>query len=179
LTVAHSGIRAKDTLTAFGDRLDKRILEYYLKAEYSDFYGSFKFLSLTGGIDTHFDTRKELECELNGNIRSIESNFYIRRTEATTWRDSIIPFVDIGISVQFPVFDISTIYFNYAHRSQEVIEEAPGKKWYGVGAKLEPSSTVFFDIWAGKEKGGLVCSGGVCRWLFPFDGIKLKINISL
>ncbi len=179
LSISHSGITNKDTTEV------KKIIEYYLKAEFMDFYGLFKFL-LLDGVDTHFNKREDWKGEVHGNFKNIETTLSVQKVDATVtaWTtsgpiDSIIPFIDIGLLVEFPIYDIFAMYLDYTCRSKEVLEDAPGKEWYGIGVKIEPSSKIFFEVWGGKVKGGLVCSGGVCRWVNPFDGFKLNINILL
>ncbi|MCK4307342.1 hypothetical protein KAW50_03835 [candidate division WOR-3 bacterium] len=173
LTLSHSDIGNKDTTEA------KRILEYYLKAELMDFYGLLKFLSLDG-VDTHFDKRREWTGEIYGSFKDIETTLSMQKVDVTAMAgDPIIPFMDIGLAIEFPIYEIFAMCLDYTRRSKEVIEDAPGTEWYGIGVKIEPSSKVFFEVWGGKEKGGLVCSGGVCRWVSPFDGFKVSLNMTL
>ena len=179
LSLSHSEVGNKDTTEA------KKILEYYLKAELMDFYGLLKFLSLDG-VDTHFKERREWTGEIYGSFKDIETTLSVQKVDATVtaWTtgdpiDSIIPFIDVGLSIEFPIYEIFAMFLDYTRRSKEVIEDAPGSEWYGIGVKIEPSSKVFFEVWGGKEKGGLVCSGGVCRWVSPFDGFKVSLNMTL
>ncbi|MDI6839672.1 MAG: hypothetical protein QMD71_02265 [bacterium] len=171
---SYSEIDTKDTTEI---EKDKKILEYYLGADFRNFNGSLKFLSLSGDVAPHFNKRRELDTELYSNFKNIEATFSMKKIEGVTFRDTI-PFFDIGLTVGIPVFDILTVYSNYTRRSKEVIEESPGIEWYGIGIRAELDK-VSFDSWYGKEKGGYVCSAGVCHYLTPFEGFKLKLNISL
>ncbi len=172
-TLSHSQINNRDTVDA------KSIVEYYFKSEYAGYYLGLKALYLNGGVDPHFDTRKEVGAELHSSFRDIEATVSVTQVTATSLMDSLRSFLDTKVSVQFPVREIFRIYGNYTRRSKEVKKESPGIEWYGVGIKFDPTSRVFFELWGGKEKGGLLCSGGVCRWVAPFDGIKLKMTIRL
>ena len=44
--------------------------------------------------------------------------------------------------------------------------------WLIVEAHIELSRSTSLRLAYGGEKGGLVCSGGVCRWEEPFEGLK-------
>ncbi|HDK26546.1 MAG TPA: hypothetical protein ENG48_05605 [Candidatus Atribacteria bacterium] len=37
----------------------------------------------------------------------------------------------------------------------------------------------YIDLFYGKEKGGLNCSGGICRFEPPFEGLRISFNFSL
>ncbi|MBI4723218.1 MAG: hypothetical protein HY769_09550, partial [Candidatus Stahlbacteria bacterium] len=172
-TLSHSQINNRDTSNA------KSIVEYYFKSEYAGHYLGLKALSLDGAVDPHFNTRQEIGVELHSSLKDIEATMSATKVTATSFIDSIRSYLDTKVSIQFPVRELFRVYGDYTRRSKEVKEESPGIEWYGMGVKYEPSSQVFIDLWGGKEKGGLICSGGVCRWVAPFDGIKLKLTISL
>lgn len=60
-------------------------------------------------------------------------------------------------------------------RGRELVEiEHLGRNngWLIVEAHLDISRSTTLRLAYGGEKGGLVCSGGVCRWEEPFDGLK-------
>ena len=176
LDFSHSEIYTRDTTL---ENRDKRIIEYYEGTDFGNFNSSMKFLLLDGNVDSHFEERRELESETHGSFKNIETTLSVERVDAVTWQDSTIIFFDIGLAIEFPIWEVLTLRSSYTRRSKEVIEEARGIEWYGFGLKFEPSSTVFLDLWAGKEKGGATCSAGMCRELVPFDGFKLQLNMTL
>jgi hypothetical protein len=174
-SISHSKITPK-----FLDKEnEKEIKEYSLEANFFDFYTSLSFSSFKGYIVPPFKKQKKIKVEIDGSIKDIEFLFSIQKIKGMTWRD--VETFEISVELnKILLFNIYPIYFNYTHRFKEIVEECPGIEWWGIGMKFNSNSEKpFLDFWFGKEKGGVVCSGGVCSYVAPFEGVKVKLTIIL
>ena len=120
-----------------------------------------------------------MENEIYWSLKNIETTLSVKKSYITTIEDSIVISFDVGLYLEIPILDIFSLRSNYIRRSKKIPEKSRETEWYGFGLKFEPSSTIFLDLWIGKEKGALTCSGGVCRELVPFDGFKVLLNMTL
>jgi len=169
LNFSHSFIQ-----TAKGGR---KILTDYLTLEFTDLTFLLKRIVLDS-VDIHFAKREELEAEISSSYQFshyhvVDSYLLMRRVDTKDlW------FLDIGTGVANTV-GFLTLYADYLWRSKEVLQESLDREWLGAGLKIELADKLFLDVWKGKEKGGLICSGGICRYVAPFDGYKIKLTLSL
>ncbi|MEO0226381.1 MAG: hypothetical protein ABIL05_05465, partial [candidate division WOR-3 bacterium] len=69
-----------------------------------------------------------------------------------------------------------SLTFRYEQRSKKIPYLGDEKRWMTLELVWDITETHNLRIKAGNEKGGLICSGGVCRWERPFDGIKAVLT---
>ena len=69
-----------------------------------------------------------------------------------------------------------SLVFRYERRSKTISYLGDEKEWKTLELSWDITETHNLRIKAGNEKGGLNCSGGVCRWERPFDGIKAVLT---
>ena len=71
-------------------------------------------------------------------------------------------------------YDFST-YFNTIVNYQNIEENKPNYYSFGVSYSKNASR---YSISYGKQRGGLLCYGGICRYVPEFKGISFSINTS-
>jgi hypothetical protein len=59
---------------------------------------------------------------------------------------------------------------------EDVSELMNSRYWASVEAKYPVAANTDVIIFAGKEAGGKVCRNGVCRYVAPFQGLKVELN---
>lgn len=170
----------------------KKILEICLDGEFKDFNASLKLLKLGENVDPHYKNKNEIMGEIEGDIKNVKTHLSLTKTQGPP-RDistslSEIAFYDAGLGIDVLIREGIIVYGTYIKRytsdslelkKVERTESSQGDKCYGVGLRVELISRVIGEVWYGKERGGIVCSGGVCRPVNPFEGLKLKLNITL
>ncbi|MBA7595212.1 hypothetical protein ES703_02173 [subsurface metagenome] len=86
-----------------------------------------------------------------------------------------ITFMDNAVSIDAGIFSYLTIAGRWEIRNKEVLLESEGTEWKVIELRWDISDSHTLNIMAGSEKGGLICSGGVCRIEEPFEGIKINL----
>ncbi|MDD5530969.1 MAG: hypothetical protein PHX21_13210 [bacterium] len=156
----------------------KSLIESFADIEFKDISASFRMADLDSGIVPHYKNKQQIEGEFAGEIKMFRAELSFSKVTGTSLLDSTIDFYDVGFGLDFFINEQFTLYSTYTVRSKEELTESPGKLWAGIGLKVNVLDKVLGEIWYGNEKGGLVCSGGTCRWVDPYDGLKAKVNLS-
>ncbi len=86
-----------------------------------------------------------------------------------------IEFMDNAVSLDVGLLSYLTVAGRWEVRNKEVLLESEGTEWKVMELRWDISDSHTLNVIAGTEKGGLVCSGGVCRIEDPFDGIKIRL----
>lgn len=86
-----------------------------------------------------------------------------------------ITFMDNAVSIDACIFSYLTIAGRWEIRNKEALLESEGMEWKVIELRWDISDSHTLNIMAGSEKGGLICSGGVCRIEEPFEGIKINL----
>ena len=84
-------------------------------------------------------------------------------------------FMDNGVSLDIGLFSYLTIAGRWEVRNKNVPLESEGTEWKVAEIRWDISDAHTLNVMAGSEKGGLVCSGGVCREEEPFTGVKINL----
>jgi hypothetical protein len=84
------------------------------------------------------------------------------------FRDNMV-LVDVGI------FSYLSISGRWEIRDKEVLLESEGTAWKVAEIRWDISDSHTLHASAGSEKGGLICTGGVCRIEEPFEGFKINL----
>ncbi|MDD2890589.1 MAG: DUF6029 family protein [bacterium] len=161
---------------------DKRrgLLEGSADIEFKDINASFRMADFDSAIDIHYKNKQEIESEFVGEIKMFKAEVSLLKVTGTSSESSTVDFYDTGFGLDFFINEQFAIYGTYTARSKEAPEElkSPGKLWYGIGLKINVVDKVLGEVWYGKEKGGLVCSGGTCRFVDPYEGLKAKLTLN-
>ncbi len=86
-----------------------------------------------------------------------------------------ISFTDNGVSIDLGILPSVTLSGRWTIRDKEVLLEGEGTEWKVIEMKWHISDKHTLNVMAGSEKGGLLCSGGVCRIEEAFEGIKMNV----
>jgi len=97
-------------------------------------------------------------------------------TCSTSVDPRVIEFRDNKVYVSYTFSPLVTVTLTGERRDKEVEEEQPGKEWRAAQIDWDISQDHRLTVILGSEKGGLVCSGGVCRYEPSFDGVKAVLT---
>jgi hypothetical protein len=75
-------------------------------------------------------------------------------------------------------FSLGKLSLSLGAQSQweEIGEFMDSRYWASMEAKYPIFSHSDITVFAGKEAGGKVCRNGVCRYVAPFQGLKVELN---
>lgn len=88
---------------------------------------------------------------------------------------TLLEFRDTRILVDIGIFSYLSLSGRWEIRDHEVLMESEGTEWKVAEMRWDISSNHTLYAFAGSEKGGLVCTGGVCRIEEPFEGFKISL----
>jgi len=106
--------------------------------------------------------------EFDYQFESVDDNFNAQQPEYSNHFFSLINMIDqkINLTVRY---EFSTNRFDVS-----------GKRFWSafeLGYRFNNNHTAIISY--GKEKGGQLCSNGVCRYLLPFEGFRLSLLSSI
>lgn len=107
-------------------------------------------------------------------VHSLKVGYDHRMVSYCSGADSTDPteeFTDKGIDLGYTFAPYVTITLAGELRDKEVMYEA-GKEWRSVQIDWDVTQEHRLTLFVGTERGGFPCSGGVCRYEPPFDGVK-------
>jgi len=125
---------------------------------------SEKIRTFTIPIEVKYDFLRNYSVKFNAEVQRVFNS--IRSDQKSFWNTLIALTIsrspDMGI----------TAYFEFSNDQ----EDASGRKfWPQVEAiyKISGANTVQFGY--GRERGGLKCSSGICRYVSPFSGFRVTV----
>lgn len=149
-------------------------------------YPSFE-LEVTGGVDKvvkqgieepvekKTETKPYIEVTYNFGSFFIESGYQIEFVSSDTsdYHDQAL-----SVAIGKPEAFVLTLRYERRNRIPDWLIDKLGEEtsWPLVELSLDLTTRHNLRIRAGGEKGGLVCSGGVCRFEEPFRGVKLSLT---
>lgn len=158
----------------YNHKKEKGIRELVNKMEFGvfeDFTPIFTFEHIkTTALEEGVSFRREMKPIL-------ELRFYARRNFTLTSsinfvREGEDSYQERGISLSADLFNDFTLTLNYEMATKPVKRYDYDKRWFLGEVSLSLLDNLVLRLRFGEEKGGLVCSGGVCRYEPPFSGIK-------
>jgi len=125
----------------------------------------------TTGIEAGIPLRREIKPGLEIRLYSRERNFTLSGSFnlVNEGEDS---YQERGVSLSADILRDFTLTVNYEVATKAVKRYDHEKRWLLVEGSLSLMANLSLRLRVGQEKGGLVCSGGVCRYEPPFSGIK-------
>lgn len=84
-------------------------------------------------------------------------------------------YYEYGYEMSGTIGDLS-ITGSYERRTKRVSYLEDRTKWKKLELRWDRGNGFIMGIMLGEEKGGLVCSGGVCRWETPFRGVRFFLS---
>lgn len=84
---------------------------------------------------------------------------------------------DFYYSLEYALPEYGYVSISYTKTTEEVIGDAPDN-WLGFEAGLKLYKNHNLEIFYGRERAGMKCSGGACRQVPEFDGLKVTLTSS-
>jgi hypothetical protein len=84
-------------------------------------------------------------------------------------------FIDKKLSLSYTFSPYGTLTLTGEIRDKET-EHEPGKEWRSAQVDWDITQNHRLTLTIGSEKGDFVCSGGVCRYEPPFDGVRAILS---
>ncbi|UCD20187.1 MAG: hypothetical protein JSU64_03350, partial [candidate division WOR-3 bacterium] len=126
------------------------------------------------------ETKPYLEFTYNFGTFFIETSY---EHDFVTATDTVGPFEYYDHVIAFSIGkpELFVLTLRYERRSEQAPDRLADKlgsetSWPLAELSLDLTNRHNLRIRAGAEKGGLVCSGGVCRFEEPFKGVKLVLT---
>lgn len=159
---------------------NKYYSEYILYIEYTN-----ELLSIMGKAGREYErevepdvpeiTRDFLEMQFSPDLHPLEDiSVYFSRNNEKNISDY---YYELNFSATLSYNDIYLIPgLNYITHSLPRYENE--NTWPRLILRLKREN-YYIDLFYGKEKGGLNCSGGICRFEPPFEGFRISLNFSI
>jgi hypothetical protein len=81
-------------------------------------------------------------------------------------------------NVSFTFFSKYSAGFRYELTTNK-FETGGRKNWFVFEGGVRFESNHTFILSYGRERGGTVCSNGICRQVLPFDGLRITLNTNI
>jgi hypothetical protein len=121
-------------------------------------------------IDLKTEWIPHLEVKSSLGPHSLKVGINSRMVEIDT-----VSFVDNAALVDIGIFSYLSLSGRWEIRDKEILLESEGTDWKVFEMRWDLSESHTLSIMAGSEKGGLICTGGVCRIEEPFEGVKINL----
>jgi hypothetical protein len=111
-------------------------------------------------------------------VHSVGAGYEYRTVRYVSGADTLggeMSFADQRIHLSYTFAPYGTITLSGETRDRDV-EYEPGREWRSVQIDWDVTQDHRLTVILGSEKGGFVCSGGVCRYDPPFDGVKALLT---
>jgi hypothetical protein len=128
-------------------------------------------------IEKKTETRPHLEISYNFGTFFIGSEYQIEfvTSDTSDYHDQAL-----ALSIGKPEVFVLTLRYERRNRAPEWLVDlkkiGSETSWPLAELSLDLTARHNLRIRAGAEKGGLVCTGGVCRFEEPFKGVKLVLT---
>jgi len=80
---------------------------------------------------------------------------------------------NLEVSLSYNRFSVTG---SYIRRSKKILYLEENVRWRKLETMMEAPDNLILRMMIGEEMGGLVCSGGVCRFESPFRGVKFLLE---
>ena len=143
---------------------------------------SEKFNNIFLFVNKYYNKRyvEEKIGEINSQVIVLDNTIKLNNTKSLRFeiqhlfnKDDKKNWYGYGLEYNFN-YNFSA-YFNSIVNYQNLDENKPN--YYSLGASFS-KNTSRFSISYGKQRGGLLCYGGICRYVPEFKGLSFSINTS-
>lgn len=125
-------------------------------------------------VETKEELIPHIEVLASRGAHSLKVGFETRGVQIDSL-GSPLEFRDNKILVDIGIFSYLSISGRWEIRDDEVLLESEGTEWKVAEIRWDVSDNHTLYVFAGSEKGGLVCTGGVCRIEEPFEGFRVNL----
>ena len=140
-------------------------------------------LDLIGGIEKlvkqgiELEVTKKTETKPNLEVTYDFGTFFVEAGyEHNFISENTTDYYEPTISLSIGKPEAFVLSLRYDHRSRVIEHLGNETTWPLAELSLDLTNRHNLRIRVGAEKGGLVCSGGVCRFEEPFKGVKLVLT---
>ncbi len=137
------------------------------KVFYSDFTGganSHKISSVVFPVKGQHTFSREWGVMYQAEFESVNDNYNTSKEKYNNYFSAF--------SLIWKGFLNGTVRYEITENPADASGESRWLLWEG-GIRLNQQNTVVFSY--GKERGGQVCSNGVCRYILPYKGFRLQV----
>ena len=143
---------------------------------------SEKFSNILLFVNKYYNKRyvQEKIGEINSQIIVVDNTIKLKDKKSVRFeiqhlfnKDDMKNWYGYGLEYNFN-FNFSA-YFNNMVNYQNIEDQKPN--YYSFGTSYSKNSSRF-SISYGKQRGGLLCYGGICRYVPAFMGVSFSINTS-
>lgn len=157
------------------DGVTEGIIKFTTHPNYNlEIIGGMEYLVKEGielEVDRKSETKPNIELTYNFGSFYIETGY----EHNFIWEDRR-QYYEHAISLAFGKSEIFAFTFRYQRRSRVIEHLGDETNWPLAELSLDLTNRHNLRIRVGGEKGGLVCSGGVCRFEEPFKGVKAVLT---
>jgi uncharacterized protein DUF6029 len=119
--------------------------------------------TFTVPLEVKYDFLKKYSVQLNTEFQKVFNSIRLKQT-----------FYNAYASIAFSHSPNVVLVFNMERSNDE--EDPTGKKtWYQGEVTYKFTSANSVTVSYGSERGGLKCSSGICRYVSPFNGLRLTV----
>ncbi|MCX7836392.1 MAG: DUF6029 family protein [candidate division WOR-3 bacterium] len=130
------------------------------------------------GVEIKVDLSRELKFVNETKLSFNDHTFGLEIPLSFVYDDNL-KYNDYGIIFEYEYNPYFIFTIGYQKTTQKVAKYDFEDKWLLVEGTFFITQNIIWRIRIGKERGGLVCFGGVCRYEAPFSGIKTSLQIRL
>ena len=164
----------KSTFLSFGERyLTEQSLE--IRKKWNTSYNNIILL-----INKFYNNRfiEEKTGESNSQIIVVDNNLTLKNDKSLRFEIQHLFDQDdkknwYGYGFEYSFNYNFSMYFNNIVNYENIEQNKPN--FYSFGASYSKNSSLF-SISYGKQRGGLLCYGGICRYVPEFKGLSFSIN---
>ena len=157
--------------------MDKRLMEGFIGM--TIYHNSFSSEIALNYINEEFlhsdiDLKQTLKSKFEIFLLSKIPVKFINREEFIS--EDTLNYLDSEFCIDITPLNNFTVYSSFVYRNKDIRNE--GTLWYIGGLRFDFLEHHTLQSEFGSRKGGIVCSGGICRYEDPFNGIKIKYTFS-
>lgn len=176
--------RSFDLIPSFEDEFDP-FWEVYLESEYyatDKIYSklalskqSFVTFTYPRSVEKIFATTIPLELKY-----SLKEDFILKLIFEQQWVHNSVRFDKKDFTNQLIALGFiksPELTFTLSAEYTSDTEDPSGKRnWFKAELTYNITSSNLVTVSYGRERGGLTCASGICRYVFPFDGFRIQVQ---
>ncbi|MEO0087063.1 MAG: DUF6029 family protein [candidate division WOR-3 bacterium] len=164
------------------NKKDKYLKEFINKINLKkneDFNNTFTFeYHKKKGIEAKVDITEELKFTNEAKL-SFNNHTFGLEIPLNFSSDDTLKYKGWGINLEYEYNPYFIFNISYQRTTKKVPKYDYEDKWLLLEGTFFITQNITWRIRIGQERGGLVCSGGVCRYEAPFSGIKTSLQVRI
>lgn len=158
------------------DKYLKELINKIIFKKNEDFNNTFTFEYLKKkGIEIKVDIEEELKF-INETELSFNNHTFNLEIPLSFVSDDTLKYKDFGIIFEYQYNPYFILTISYQKTTKKIPKYEYEDKWLLLEGTFFLTQNIIWRIRVGQERGGLICSGGVCRYEAPFSGMKISLQ---